>query len=91
MDTLLTLAEERVITWVWTDELLAEWEEAIVREGQRTAETAASIVRAVRSAFGRGRLESEQYASLLDDSPNTRIPRIGYTLPLASAATSMCS
>ena len=36
MDTLLTLAEERVITWVWTDELLAEWETVIVREGRRT-------------------------------------------------------
>ncbi len=68
MDTLLTLAEERVITWVWTDELLAEWEEVIVREGQRAAETAASVVRAVRSSFGRGRLDPERYESLLEVS-----------------------
>jgi hypothetical protein len=68
MDTLLTLAEELVITWVWTDELLAEWERVIVQERQRTAETAASVVGAVRTAFGRGRLEPERYLPLLDDS-----------------------
>lgn len=68
MDTLLTLAEERVFTWVWTDELLAEWETVIVREGRRTPDTAASVAQAVRRAFGRGRLAPERYLPLLDDS-----------------------
>ncbi|GAB3198054.1 hypothetical protein GCM10027062_11340 [Nocardioides hungaricus] len=36
MDVLLTLSEDFLFTWVWTDELLDEWEEVIVREGQRT-------------------------------------------------------
>lgn len=30
MDLLLTLAEQFVFTWVWTDELLDEWERVIV-------------------------------------------------------------
>lgn len=68
MDTLLTLAEERVITWVWTDELLAEWETVIVREGRRTADAAASVAQAVRRAFGRGRLEAERYLPLQSDA-----------------------
>jgi hypothetical protein len=36
MDVLLTMSEDLLFTWVWTDELLAEWEEVIVREGVRT-------------------------------------------------------
>jgi hypothetical protein len=49
----------------------------IVREGQRTAETAALVARAVRSAFARGRLEPARYLPLLDVSlssdPDDRI------------------
>ena len=44
MDTLLTMAEERVITWVWTDELLGEWERVIVGQNRRSAESAASVI-----------------------------------------------
>ena len=46
MDVLLTLSEDLLFTWVWTDELLTEWEEVIVREGQRTSKSAASVVAA---------------------------------------------
>lgn len=35
MDLVLALAEHRLIEFVWTDELLDEWERVIVREGQR--------------------------------------------------------
>ncbi|MDR1186619.1 MAG: PIN domain-containing protein [Bifidobacteriaceae bacterium] len=35
MDVLLTLSEELAFTWVWTDELLDEWEKVIAREGHR--------------------------------------------------------
>ncbi len=37
MDLVLTLAEELVIDFVWTDELLTEWERVIVREAQADA------------------------------------------------------
>ena len=37
MDLALTLAEELVIDFVWTDELLTEWERVIVREAQADA------------------------------------------------------
>lgn len=43
MDVLLTLSKDFLFTWVWTDELLEEWEKVIVREGTRTPESAASV------------------------------------------------
>ena len=39
MDVLLTGAEDFLFTWVWTDEVLDEWTDVIVREGQRTPES----------------------------------------------------
>jgi hypothetical protein len=51
MDVLLTLCEDRLLIWVWTDELLAEWEQVIVREGLRTPESAQSVSDAVRTHF----------------------------------------
>ena len=68
MDTLLTMAEERVITWVWTDELLGEWERVVVRENERSSESAASMARVIRQFFDRGRLKPERYLPLLEDS-----------------------
>jgi hypothetical protein len=41
--------EEARFAWVWTDELLDEWEEVIVREGKRSPESAASVVPVVRT------------------------------------------
>lgn len=49
MDLLLTLAEQFVFTWVWTDELLDEWERAIVETKHRTPESAKSVTNAVRA------------------------------------------
>lgn len=57
MDLLLTLSEDLLFTWAWTDELLNEWEEVIVREGKRTPESAASVAAAVRAHFGRSRID----------------------------------
>jgi len=39
MDLVLSLAEDLLLDFVWTDELLAEWERVIVREGKRTPQT----------------------------------------------------
>ena len=61
MDLLLTLAEDLLFTWVWTDELLDEWSEVIAREGQRTPESAASVTAAVRTHFGRHRIDPALY------------------------------
>jgi len=36
MDVLLTLSENLLFTWVWTDELLDEWERVIVEGGVRS-------------------------------------------------------
>jgi hypothetical protein len=68
MDTLLTLAEELVFTWVWTDELLEEWERVIVREKRRSADSAAAIVKVVRTFFVNERLEPSKYLPLVDTS-----------------------
>lgn len=67
MDLLLTLSEDFLFTWVWTDELLDEWEEVIVREGKRTPESAASVAAAVRSYFGRSRIDPAVYRDKITD------------------------
>ncbi|MFD5428109.1 hypothetical protein [Streptomyces sp. NPDC127084] len=43
MDVMLTLTEDSVHEIVWSDRLLAEWERVIVREGKRSAESAAAV------------------------------------------------
>lgn len=61
MDVLLALAEDYLFTWVWTDEVLDEWVEVIVREGQRGPESAASVAAAVRTHFGAHRIDPALY------------------------------
>lgn len=77
MDVLLTLSEDFLFTWVWTDELLDEWEEVIVREGKRTSESAASVATAVRRHFGRYRIDPDVYrGKIVDDlspDPDDRV------------------
>ncbi|MFT4165781.1 MAG: PIN domain-containing protein [Microlunatus sp.] len=67
MDLLLTLSEDLLFTWVWTDEVLDEWEEVIVREGQRTPESAASVSAAVRQHFGRYGINPILYRDKITD------------------------
>jgi len=61
MDLLLNLSEDLLFTWVWSDELLDEWERVIVSGGGRTKESAISVTDAVRGHFGRYRLDPERY------------------------------
>jgi predicted nucleic acid-binding protein len=61
MDVLLTLSENLLFTWVWTDELLEEWERVIVRSEQRTPESARSVTDAVRAWFERSRIDPADY------------------------------
>lgn len=67
MDVLLTMAEDLLFTWVWTDELLDEWTDVIVREGRRTPESAASVAAAVRTHFGRERIDPARYRDKITD------------------------
>lgn len=67
MDVLLTLSEDFLFTWVWTDEVLAEWEEVIVREGMRTPDSARSVTDAVRTHFGRHRIDPRLYRGKATD------------------------
>ncbi len=67
MDVLLTLAEDLLFTWVWTYEILDEWEEVIVREGRRTPESAASVAAAVRTHFDRYRIDPAVYRDKVTD------------------------
>lgn len=77
MDVLLTLSEDFLFTWVWTDELLDEWEEVIVREGKRTPESAASVAGAVRTHFSGYRIDPAVYRDKITDDlspdPDDRI------------------
>ncbi|MFT4229366.1 MAG: PIN domain-containing protein [Microbacterium sp.] len=67
MDVLLTMSEDFLFTWVWTDELLDEWEEVIVRESTRTPESARSVTDAVRTHFGRSRIDGNLYQGEVSD------------------------
>lgn len=67
MDVLLTMSEDFLFTWVWTDEVLDEWEEVIVREGLRTPESARSVTDAVRTYFGRYRIDERLYQGKASD------------------------
>ncbi len=70
MDLVLTLAEELVIDFVWTEELLAEWERVIVGEGKRTPTTARSVSAAVRQFFSSTRIDPSAYRTRLDEVPS---------------------
>jgi len=67
MDVLLTLSEDRLFTWVWTDEILEEWQDVIVRGGQRTPDSAVSVAAAVRAHFVRYRIDPALYRDKVTD------------------------
>ncbi|MFE2291234.1 hypothetical protein [Streptomyces sp. NPDC059452] len=51
MDVMLALTEDAIHEIVWSERLLAEWERVIVREGKRSAKSAATVTQAVRRFF----------------------------------------
>lgn len=67
IDVLLTMSEDFLFTWVWTDELLDEWEQVIVREDMRAPESARSVTDAVRTHFGRYRIDGRLYQGKASD------------------------
>ena len=69
MDVVLALAEDLVIDFVWSEELLDEWERVIVRDGKRSAESARSVAQAVRSYFGSGRIDPVVYRENIASTP----------------------
>jgi hypothetical protein len=69
MDVVLALAEDLVIDFIWSEELLNEWERVIVREGKRTAESARSVAQAIRSYFGSGRIDPATYRDQVTSTP----------------------
>ena len=69
MDLVLSLAEDLLIDFVWTDELLEEWERVIVREGRRSPETARSVSEAVRRFLRSTRIEPELYRDRISIVP----------------------
>jgi len=67
MDVMLGLSEDLLFTWVWTDELLEEWEHVIVEHGQRSPSSAASVTKAVRTYFGAYRIPTDIYQHRVTD------------------------
>jgi len=67
MDVLLTMSENLLFTWVWSDELLEEWERVIAAGGQRTPESARSVTDAVRSWFAASRVDPADYRDKISD------------------------
>jgi hypothetical protein len=69
MDLLLALSEVGIHEVIWTDALLDEWEEVIVREQQRSPETAAAVTATIRDFFGDSKVERAEYESLIAQMP----------------------
>jgi predicted nucleic acid-binding protein len=69
MDLFLAMSENGLHEVVWTDELLAEWERVIVRDHQRSVESAASVTAAIRECFADSRIEPVSYRSLVAGMP----------------------
>lgn len=69
MDLVLSLAEDLLIDFVWTDELLDEWERVIVREGKRTPETARSVSAAISRFFVTTQIDPTTYRGRVQDVP----------------------
>lgn len=65
MDLILALAEDLLVDFMWSDELLDEWERVIVRDGQRRPESARSVAEAVRRFFASTRIDPERYRQRL--------------------------
>lgn len=70
MDLLLAMAEDGVHQFVWSRDLLDEWERVIVEGGQRSAESAAAIVAAIREFFADGEIPVRSYESEVADMPS---------------------
>lgn len=69
MDLMLTLAEDSIHEFLWSDDLLAEWEWVIVHKGQRSPESAARLTSQIRSFFAEGHIPREDYAHLVASMP----------------------
>jgi len=58
-----------LVDFVWTDELLDEWERVIVREGKRTPDAARSVSAAVRRFFATTRIDPASYRHRVSEVP----------------------
>lgn len=70
MDLLLGMAEDGIHEFIWSNDLLDEWERVIVENSERSAESAASIVAAIREFFEDGEIPTASYAAEVDDMPS---------------------
>lgn len=69
MDLLLALTEDGLHELIWTDALLSEWEDVIVREHRRTKETAVGVTTAIREFFADSKIERSDYQRFIADMP----------------------
>jgi predicted nucleic acid-binding protein len=70
MDLMLALTEDAIHEVIWTESLLAEWEQVIVREHMRTPESAAAVTAAIREFFTESQVPEGAYAHLVDEMPS---------------------
>ncbi|TDU03704.1 putative nucleic acid-binding protein [Streptomyces sp. 846.5] len=64
MDMMLSLAEDFVHDFMWSDRLLAEWQRVIVREEHRSPEAARRITDHIRLGFADTCVTEDQYKHL---------------------------
>ena len=69
MDLSLALSEDGLHELIWTDALLDEWEDVMVREHKRTKKTAEAISAAIREFFRDSNFELHDYLHLIAEMP----------------------
>jgi predicted nucleic acid-binding protein len=69
MDLLFALSEDGVHEVIWTEALLDEWAEVIVRTHHRSAEAAAIITAAIREFIPESEVERSSYVHLIAEMP----------------------
>jgi predicted nucleic acid-binding protein len=69
MDLLLALSEVGLHELLWTDALLDEWEDVIVRGHRRSKETASAITTAIRDFFPDSEVALSDYQHLIASMP----------------------
>jgi predicted nucleic acid-binding protein len=90
MDVILALAEDLVIDFVWSDELLTEWERVIVCDGRRTPDSARAVADAVRAFFASSRIDPSTYRREVANTPGRDLDdRVHTAASIGAKATAL--
>ncbi len=73
MDLVLGMAEDGMHEFLWSEDLLQEWQRVIVEASRRSAQSAASVAAAIREFFEDGEVTRAAYEADIDEMPSPDI------------------